>query len=370
MATFQKRGSTWQYTISRYTNGKYDPIRKGGFRTKTEAKAVSDVIEGEMAQGISPVLKRDIFADYFEEWVLDLKSAKAGVTFTRYLNTLETIKKDLGQITLQDLTKRKYQRFLNEYGQTHAHSTIRKLNTHIRACVKDAVDEGRIRVDFTRDAEINSKVVSKESDERHLDYVESIDLLAELKKRLDKSLGYYLLLLALTTGMRFGELCGVKRSDFDFKKNVIRVRQAWDYKSGTGFAPLKNKQSKRDIAVDEITMSIFEEKFKTLPLNIHSAVFFNVRSSKGTLTNEATNKLLKNTLKHLSIDPITIHGLRHTYISVLLYKGGSLQFVSERAGHSDVETTLKYYSHVLKEMRQEEEAKSILVMSNMQKEAI
>lgn len=236
--------------------------------------------------------------------------------------------------------------------------------------IKDAVDEGRIRVDCTRDVEFNSKVISKDSDERHLNYVESIDLMAELKKRLDKSSGYYMLLLALTTGMRFGELCGVKRSDFDFKKNVIKVRQAWDYKKGTGFAPLKNKQSKRDIAMDEITMAIFEEMFKKLPLNIHGSVFFNVRSAKGTLTNEATNKLLKNTLKHLNIDPITIHGLRHTYISVLLYKSVSLQFVSERAGHADVETTLKYYSHVLKEMRKEEEAKSVLVMSNMQKETI
>ncbi|PIC80511.1 site-specific integrase [Sporosarcina sp. P18a] len=370
MATFQQRGKTWQYTISSYTEGKYTPIRKGGFRTKGEAKKAADIIEGELAQGVSPVLNKDIFADYFEVWVKDLKSAKAEVTYNRYLNTHKTIVEELGGITLQDMTKRKYQRFLNEYGETRAYATIRKLNTHIRACVKDAVDEGRIRVDFTRGVEFNSKVESKTSEERHLNYEESVMLIKELKKRLDKSLGYYILLLAATTGMRFAELCGLKRSDFDFKKGVIHVRQAWDYKKGTGFAPLKNTQSKRDVAVDKVTMEIFKNLFQKLPTNVHGAVFFNPQSSKGTLSNEAINKLLRNTLKSLKIDPITIHGLRHTHISVLLYKGVSVQFVSERAGHKDVETTLKYYSHVLKEMRKEEEEKSVRIITEMQSNAV
>ncbi|MET3659615.1 site-specific integrase [Sporosarcina psychrophila] len=370
MATFQKRGKTWQYTISRYTDGKYDPIRKGGYRTKLDAKADADVIEGDMAQGLSPVLIKDIFADYFEEWVKDYKSAKAEVTYKRYLNSVCTVKEYFDKTTLQDITKRKYQRFLNEYGEEHAYETVRKLNTHIRACMKDAVDEGRIRVDFTRGVEFNSKVISKTAEERHLNYYESIELMKELRMRLDDSLGYYLLLLGLTTGMRFGELCGLKRTDFDVKKNIIKVRQAWDYKKGTGFAPLKNSQSKRDIAVDETTMEIFKVLFLKLPTNIHGTAFFNAKSSNGTLTNEATNKLLKGTLKRLGIDPISIHGLRHTHISVLLYKGVSVQFVSERAGHSDIETTLKYYSHVLKEMRKEEEEKSVAIISRMQKEVM
>lgn len=188
---------------------------------------------------------------------------------------------------------------------------------------------------------------------------------------MDRSLGYYLLLLAIVSGLRFGELCGLKRSDFDFKKNIIKVRQAWNYKEGTGFAPLKNIQSKRDVAIDEVTMDIFKDLFSKSPSNIYETVFFNPKSSKGTLTNEATNKLLRNTLKELGIQqkkeglPISIHGLRHTHISVLLYKGVSIQFISERAGHKDIDTTLKHYTHVLKEMRKEEEEKSVSIMKAM-----
>lgn len=370
MATFQKRGNTYQYTISRYVDGKYKPIRKGGFKTKKEAKTAADLIEGEIASGIAPVLNKDVFADYFEEWVNDFKSSKAKVTYLRYLNTLSTIKEEFGRTTLQDITKRRYQRFLNDYGKSHAHATVRKLNTHIRACVKDAVDEGRIRVDFTRDVELNSQITTKESEDRHLNYEESILLLKELKTNLDKDLIYYLLLLGLVTGMRFGELCGLKRSDFDFQNNIISVRQSWDYKSGTGFAPLKNKQSKRNIAIDSVTMKIFKEFFMKTPANIHGTLFFNPNSKYGTISNERTNKLLRETLNKLGIAPISVHGLRHTFISVLLYKGVNVQFVSEKAGHKDVETTLKYYSHVLKEMRKEEEQKSIDVTFKMQTEAI
>lgn len=59
---------------------------------------------------------------------------------------------------------------------------------------------------------------------------------------------------------------------------------------------MKNPQSKRDIAVDETTMEIFKELLLKLPTNIHGTVFFNAKSANGTLTNEATNKLLKGAL--------------------------------------------------------------------------
>ncbi|MFD1203961.1 site-specific integrase [Sporosarcina contaminans] len=370
MASFQQRGKTWQYTISRYTNGKYDPIRKGGFRTKGEAKKAADIIEGELARGVSPVISKDVFADYFEQWVKDTKTPRAKPTYKRYMDSVNTVREFFKQEKMQDIKKRQYQLFLNEYGETHAYATIRKLNSHVRACVKDAIDEERIRSDFTRGVEFNSKVISKTSEERHLNYEESIELIAELKRRLNRSLGYYLLLLAAVSGLRFGELCGLKRSDFDFRNSIIKVRQAWDYKEGTGFAPLKTTKSARDVKIDEVTMGLFKELFKTLPTNIYGTVFYNPKSQNKTLTNEATNKLLKKTLESLNIEPISIHGLRHTHISVLLYKGVSVQFVSERAGHTDIETTLKHYSHVLKEMRKEEEEKSVQIMRDIQSIAL
>lgn len=67
----------------------------------------------------------------------------------------------------------------------------------------------------------------------------------------------------------------------------------------------------------------------------------------------------------LNIEPITVHGLRHTHLSVLLYKKASIHYVSERLGHCDIETTLKEYTHVLKEIRIQDEQVTIRTFEDM-----
>ena len=74
-------------------------------------------------------------------------------------------------------------------------------------------------------------------------------------------------------------------------------------------------------------------------------------------------------MKELNIDPISIHGLRHTHASILLYRRVSIYYVSERLGHKDIDTTHKYYSHVIKELR-EEDAKSTIGMFAKMKSVI
>lgn len=82
---------------------------------------------------------------------------------------------------------------------------------------------------------------------------------------------------------------------------------------------------------------------------------FSAQSKYKVITNTNANKLLKNTLKDLGIETISVHGLRHTHASILLYKHKSIYYVSERLGHKDIETTLRDYTHVIKELRKEDE---------------
>lgn len=150
MASFQKRGKTWQYTVSRMVNGKPAPIRKGGFRTKKEAQIAAAEIEAELSKGVVPHLKPEPFDAYFENWLKVFKPHVANNTMQRYLNTLKTIKEYFGSKPIQEITKRDYQRFMNYYGENRARSTSDKINAHIRACVSMAIEEGIIRVDFTK----------------------------------------------------------------------------------------------------------------------------------------------------------------------------------------------------------------------------
>lgn len=365
MASFQKRGKTWQYTISRVINGKQSPIRKGGFKTKKEAQIAAAEVEAKLQKGIVPHLKPEPFDEYFAEWLKLYKTDVAKNTKERYLNTLKTIQENFGGIPIQNITKRSYQSFLNEYAKTHAKDTTRKLNTHIRACVRDAIDEGIIQADFTRGAVLSGSVVTKRPEEKHLNYFESRRLLQALEK--PEHLSHYLILLGLTSGMRFAEMVGLTRKDFDFKRNEIKITKTWGYtnKMHEGFGPTKNEQSVRTIKMDEKTMKLFKDMFNRIPDNIHGLVFYSPSSKYKVISNNAANKALESILAKLNIEPISIHGLRHTHASILLYKKVSIYYVSERLGHGDIDTTLKYYAHIVKELRDQDEKSTVKIFGEM-----
>ncbi|RXZ84626.1 site-specific integrase [Paenibacillaceae bacterium] len=368
MASFQKRGKTWQYCISRMVNGKYDPIRQGGFLRKKEAEVAAAAVEAKLRRQINPELinAKVPFDEYFEDWLLIYKPNIGKNTKARYNNTLESIKEEFEGVYIQDITKRTYQSFLNKYGENRTKATVRKLNSHIRSCVKDAIDEGLIQVDFTRRVTITGKVPSKRPEEKHLDYDESEMLLEGLVDDLN-TLSHYLIVLGLTSGMRFAEMVGLTREDFNFENNEIDINKTWGYtnKMHEGFGNTKNDQSKRIITMDEFTMGLFKKMFESFPENPIGLVFYSPSSKYKVISNNAVNKALSLALKKLDIDPITVHGLRHTHASILLYKKVSIYYVSERLGHASIDTTLEHYAHIVKELREEDEESTISTMESM-----
>ncbi|MCR8635778.1 tyrosine-type recombinase/integrase [Paenibacillus radicis (ex Xue et al. 2023)] len=365
MASYQKRGKTWQYTISRIINGKPEPIRKGGFTTKTEAKAAAADVESNLNKGIVPHLKPEPFDKYFANWVSVYKKGVGKNTLARYLTTQQTIDEHFAGVAIQSITKRSYQEFLNKYANSHAKDTTRKLNTHIRACVRDAIDEGVIHMDFTRSAILSGSVPPKRPEEKHLNYFESKRMIRALDQPTE--LSHYLILLGLTSGMRFGEMVGLTRADFNFENNEISVNKTWGYtnKMHEGHGPTKNDKSVRKIKMDTKTMNVFKAWFNTALDNIHKLVFYSSASKYKVLSNGGANKTLENLLKKLNISPISIHGLRHTHASILLYKKVSIYYVSERLGHGDIETTMSHYAHIVKELREQDENSTVAIFGEM-----
>ncbi|WP_102029160.1 site-specific integrase [Salirhabdus sp. Marseille-P4669] len=361
MASIQKRGNTYQYTVSRMVNGKSKPIRKGGFKTKREAKIAAAEIELQLGKGLITHLKPIPIDEYFDKWVKLYKSNLQNTTKRHYAYTSKAIKDFFGSTPIQNIKRHDYQMFLNEFGSNKAKETVGKVNSHIRACVKDAIEEGIIKHDFTRKATLIWTVPAKRPSEKHLNYMESQQLIKEIHNRLLLNLGYYLLLLGLTSGMRFAEMIGLTRKDFDFMSNTITVNKTWGYmkRSSHNFNLTKNDQSIRKIKIDMATMNLFKRLFEIQQSNEYGLVFYVEKSKYKVISNTNANKLLKNTLIDLEIEPITIHGLRHTHASILLYKNVSIYYVSERLGHKDIETTYKYYAHIIKELRKEDELKTI-----------
>jgi len=368
MASITKRGSTWQYSVSRTIEGKYKPIRKGGFRTKKEASVAAAQVEANIAQGISGIKKDITFAQYFLEWYQTYKKDVGAITLNSYQATYNKILIHFKETPLQKITKRDYQNFLNDLGETNAKDTNRKLNGYIRTCLQEAIDEKLIKNDFTRKITVTGSS-GKKSSEKFLDYTSSQLLLQDLHKNIDQGIENIMLILALSTGLRFGELIGLCINDLDFKNNRIKVHRQWQYKEGGGFGPLKTEKSERTISIDKLTMKALEKhliKVKNHSKNVYSLVFFEPSSDIYVVSNDRLNDTLRSILKRLNIKPlITVHGLRHTHSSILLYKGISILYVSERLGHSNIDITTSTYAHVLKELRERDSEQTSIIFEQL-----
>src|SRR5690625_7865372 len=102
-------------------------------------------------------------------------------------------------------------------------------------------------------------------------------------------------------------------------------------------------------------MQSFRKLCDQMPTNLNQLVFFRPQSKYKVISNTNANKILRNTLSSLGIDSISMHGLRQTHASVLLYHKVSMIYVSERIGYKDVESNRKTYSHKLMENSNEDE---------------
>lgn len=221
--------------------------------------------------------------------------------------------------------------------------------------MKEAIEEELIKNDFTRNVTVTGSL-GKKSSEKFLDYSSCQLLLQDLHENIDYGIENIMLILALSTGLRYGELVGLCINDLDVKNNRIKVHQQWKYKEDGGFGPLKTEKSERTISIDKLTMNALKKHIVTVkngPANVHNLIFFEPSSEISVVTNDRLNDTLRSILKRLNIMPlITVHGLRHTHSSILLYKGISILYVSERLGHSNIDITTSTYAHVLKELRE------------------
>lgn len=145
--------------------------------------------------------------------------------------------------------------------------------------MQEAIEEGYIRIDFTKGVNFSGKE-SKRSEEKHLNYKDSVTLVNYLYNHVQDSLMNHLLLLGISTGMRFGELVGLTRKDFDFNNNTIKITKMWGYtnKMPEGFFNPKTDSAIRMIDVNHKIMDIFNGLFERTPDNIHRLVFFSPHS--------------------------------------------------------------------------------------------
>ncbi|EGP4958297.1 site-specific integrase [Enterococcus faecium] len=368
MASFRKRGKKglWQYRITyKDIEGKEREISKGGFRTKVEAVNEANEIEQSLKSGYKYGDKTTL-AEYFKKWLNTFKARKVSmVTVRKYEQTLKHIVENFPDIPMMQITSIQYQEFLNQYADTHVKSSTLRLNGHIKQALRVALADKIIIDDFTRNAVISGKKKSKSSKDKFISYEDTKRLLNYLITNRDpRKPNNYLLAMAFLTGLRFGELLGLTWLDIDHINQTISINKSYDYIYSMDFKETKTETSTRIIDIDKQILQLLTElkifqqqKMVELQLeNPLNQVFFNY--IEGVPSNSGVNKLLKMTLKKLEIEPnISIHGARHTFGSILLFKGTDIAVVSEILGHKDVTVTNEVYRHVVKELREKNRKK-------------
>lgn len=286
--------------------------------------------------------KDDLFCDYYEKWIKIYKEgAIRKVTLDKYKMTLRWLRKLIPDLKIKDLTRISYQELLNEYALEHERQTTMDFNHQLKGSILDAVDEGLLDRDPTRKAIIKGKTPSVKK-VKYINQFELHTLLDTLELKNEISWEWLILLIA-KTGLRFSEALALTPADFNFSRQSISVSKTWDYKGEGGFLPTKNQSSIRKVQIDWQTVIQFSQLIKDLQAD--QPIFV-----KGKVYNSTVNGVLERYCKKAEVPVISIHGLRHTHASLLLFAGVSIASVARRLGHSSMNTTQKTYLHIIQEL--------------------
>lgn len=294
--------------------------------------------------------KQILLHDYFAQWIEVYKDgAVRERTLDKYWLSHRHLQEIAPNLKLVDITRLEYQQILNTFAQTHEKATVMDFHHQLKAMLLDAYDEGYIQRDPTRKIVVKGKEPS-EKKSKYLNEFELKLLLRHLDLSTFPNFDWMILLIA-KTGLRFSEALGLTKEDIDLEQQTINVDKTWDYKSYTGsFKQTKNESSVRKVPIDWKLAMQLNQVIQDLPNG--EPIFAQKR-----VFNSTVNNLLKKHCEELNIPVISVHGLRHTHASLLLFAGVSIASVARRLGHADMTTTQQTYLHIIQELENKDNTK-------------
>lgn len=170
---------------------------------------------------------------------------------------------------------------------------------------------------------------------------------------------YVPILVGVTTGVRRGELFGLRWSDIDLAKARLTVNRSLErINRKTVFKPPKTKTSRRVITLAAQTIEALKQHriaqaSERLRLGLGKPELVFTRADGEPVDADSITKAFGRLVAETGVSPITFHGLRHTHISHLLMDGVHVKVVSERAGHANVSVTLTIYAAYVPNLQDE-----------------
>ncbi|EEM44056.1 site-specific integrase [Bacillus cereus] len=366
MASFRKRNDKWEYRIRYKEMGKYKETSKGGFKTKKEAQLAAAKIEEKLVNGSNIQDGKITFNEYLYEWLNVFK--KGNVAPRTYMVYEKNIRLHIlpvfGELKLKDLTRIKYQKFINNLLEKYSKKTVETINVTMHHALDTAVNElGILEKNPTTKIKLRTtRVSSKNDDIKCYDIDELHQFLTYILNEKGGFKYFSLFMFLSRTGLRIGECLALQWEDIDFEEQKLFINKTLITTKRNEkilFGPPKNRSSKRTISLDSSTISHLrkmkmEQNKNTLKngkyYKEYNFVF--THEDNSCMLHPATLKFLQQACKKGNLKYITLHGFRHTHAVHLLQSGANLKYVSERLGHSSIDMTANVYLHITKSIEE------------------
>ena len=349
----KRKDGRWE---GRYTAGHDPATGKQIFKSvlgKTQAEVKEKLKKALVEAGQIDFTKSGKYTvgTWMDEWFENVAKIKvrpsSHQTYRGYIDN--HIKPNIGNIPLEKLTTmdlQKLYRTLLTKGRVErieaenqpsglSAKTVRNINQVISSALDLAVAQKIIPSNPTDACEL-PKV-----EQREMQTIPEEQLQAFLAEA--KATGVYeMYYIELATGLRRGELLGLKWQDIDWKNGIIRVRRQIARVDGQIVeVPLKTKNSYRTVTISSQAIEVLkQQRAKT-----HDQYVF-PSPNGGPISPDSVNNMLKRVLARAGIPKVRFHDLRHTFATIALQNGVDIKTVSGMLGHFSAGFTLDTYAHV------------------------
>jgi len=354
-SVYQRKGDKRWVAVLILEDGKRKP-----FYGETQAEAIERRTQAfiEMKQGLLATGPKQKLKDYLEHWLEEVH--KPTIKLNSYITYRTLLDKYiipvLGHIQLQKLTPQHVQAFYAQMLKRDLKASyIRIMHAVLHKALDNAVRWNLLPRNIC-DLVTAPRIVKKE-----------IHPLAmqEAQKLLETARGHRLeamLTMAMMTGMRLGELTGLKWQDIDFTYKILQIQRTVTHRAGYGFVVSEPKTtgSKRKIMLPNELIDVLkrhrlyqkETRLKAgASWHENDLVFCNTHGNFADPSR--IRKILFKLLKDAGLHQVRFHDLRHSAATMLLVMGVHPKVVQELLGHSRIAVTMDTYSHVLPSLQED-----------------
>lgn len=284
---------------------------------------------------------------------------------------------EIGEMPMKDISLKDLQRFFNNKINELSPKSILNIRMMLHCAFEVAYLNDLVKKNYVEYVKLQP-VPKKEM--RVLTRSEQHKLLVTITNA-DEPYAFGIF-LCLTTGIRIGELCGLKWEHVDLENGVIKIRQTLQRlmkleddgqknKTKIYIGTPKSSASTRDIPIGDDILEAFQKHQNYMcklfgEKSITSDKFVVTNSCNRSTEPKSIQKYFKNILEYSGIETANLHALRHTFATRALEAGVDFKTLSVLLGHSDISVTMNRYAHVLDEPKREamENITSVILSPN------